>query len=350
MNVEGFREFLQSQRIEPRSIQNYLKVTGIVERDLARLTGKGLDEAGAEDLRKCFADYGGRLKEKSFNFYMIGARRYLIHYRGRRELEETLKTRRSTKAALPRFLKEGEVKKMIQAADNLRDKLIVELLWETGCRPGELLNLRIRDVGFDQYSAIVSLNGKSGERITRVFVGKPDLVEYLNHHPRGSDPEARLITTNDTWRRPLGERRLNEIIEHLGEKALRKHVNPYQFRHGCFTEKSKFYTDRELMILGGWRSPSMISTYSHLNLKDVDDKTLQLHGLKPPEKQISRLIEVRKCECGEDNAPFSLYCRKCSKPLKEELSAEKIIANREEFLKLAKAFQEFGFIVKREQT
>ncbi|MEM3079972.1 MAG: hypothetical protein QXF21_06640, partial [Thermoproteota archaeon] len=126
--------------MEPRSVSDYLAVVRIVDGDLRRLTGRGLDEAGPEDLRACLADYGGRLKDSSRVFYVIAARKYLLDFRGRVEFAEVLKVRRSGKRGLPRFLREEEVKRLIEGAGNLRDRLIVELLWETGCRPGELLN------------------------------------------------------------------------------------------------------------------------------------------------------------------------------------------------------------------
>ena len=44
------------------------------------------------------------------------------------------------------LLNEEEVKKLVENCKNQRDKTIIALLWDTGMRVGELLNLRIRDI------------------------------------------------------------------------------------------------------------------------------------------------------------------------------------------------------------
>ena len=90
----------------------------------------------------------------------------------------------------------------------------------------------------------------------------------------------------------------------------------------------------------------MLETYSHLNLKDVDEKTLQLHGLKPPKNRLSSLIEIKKCPgCQEDNAPYALYCRKCNRPLQEGPSVDTLIKSKEELMKLARALKDMGLAI-----
>ena len=67
------------------------------------------------------------------------------------------------------------------------------------------------------------------------------------------------------------------------------------------TEDSRLFTDRELMLLLGWKTASMISTYSHLSLRDVEDKDLILHGLKAKSEVLKPIAQAQKCRaCGED--------------------------------------------------
>ena len=63
------------------------------------------------------------------------------------------------------MLTEEEVQKLIETAQNLRDKAFVSLLWETGCRVGELATLRIRSLTFDEHGAILSVYGKTGAEL-----------------------------------------------------------------------------------------------------------------------------------------------------------------------------------------
>ncbi len=58
------------------------------------------------------------------------------------------------------ILTEEDIRKMINAAYNTRDKAIVSVLYESGCRVGEFLCMKIKNVQFDRYGAIIVVCGK----------------------------------------------------------------------------------------------------------------------------------------------------------------------------------------------
>jgi integrase/recombinase XerD len=64
--------------------------------------------------------------------------------------------------------KEG-VKKMIETAANLRDKALIAVLYDSACRPHEVLTLRLKDVMFDANGALLTVNGKTGQRTVRII-------------------------------------------------------------------------------------------------------------------------------------------------------------------------------------
>jgi len=69
----------------------------------------------------------------------------------------------------------------------------------------------------------------------------------------------------------------------------------------------------------------MVSVYSHISMKDVDDKDLVLHGLKSKEEILRPIVEVIKCaSCQAENAPFSIYCQKCGAVLSKQSTREAI--------------------------
>ncbi|TGC10641.1 tyrosine-type recombinase/integrase [Methanolobus halotolerans] len=57
------------------------------------------------------------------------------------------------------LLTEADIKEMILAADHPRDKAIVALFYDTGARSSEIGNLKIKNVVFDQYGAVVTVDG-----------------------------------------------------------------------------------------------------------------------------------------------------------------------------------------------
>ena len=66
------------------------------------------------------------------------------------------------------MITETELEKIVSVLNNARDKAIVYALYDSGCRIGELLTLRNKDVEFDEYGAILSVTGKTGYRKVRV--------------------------------------------------------------------------------------------------------------------------------------------------------------------------------------
>jgi site-specific recombinase XerD len=69
---------------------------------------------------------------------------------------------------LPRVINESDVGRLIRSARHLRDRVIIELLYATGCRVGELVKIQIEDVDFQKQT--VRVFGKRKERL--VFFGK----------------------------------------------------------------------------------------------------------------------------------------------------------------------------------
>ena len=53
------------------------------------------------------------------------------------------------------YLEVGEVKHLEQVATNLRDKLLIRLLFHLGCRISEALALEAKDINFTQDTIII---------------------------------------------------------------------------------------------------------------------------------------------------------------------------------------------------
>ena len=81
---------------------------------------------------------------------------------------------------LPRALTEVQVKKLIRSASHPRDRALVELLYATGCRIGELRMARVEDVDFK--GRRFKVRGKRKERI--VYFG-PQAAQSLSQYLKG---------------------------------------------------------------------------------------------------------------------------------------------------------------------
>ena len=275
------------------------------------------------DVQKALAkarSINGRPYDPSTYRNIVMYTRKFNKFMGRKDVYEAVQIPRITQDRLPKILSEQEVYALIKGAENLRDRAITEVLWETACRVGELVNIRIKDLTFDEHGARIILRGKTGERVGRVVMGKADLLLLINNHPMKSDGNAHVFLgfAGKLGRNhPLETVGVQSIIHKLGEKVLRRDdVHPHMIRHSRATQLSKFLTDRELKILGGWKTDTMLARYSHLSERDVERKLLLSYGIKLDVEEIPKpTLVVRRCDCGYENPPTAIYCQECGSSL-----------------------------------
>ncbi|HUT17265.1 MAG TPA: tyrosine-type recombinase/integrase, partial [Acidobacteriota bacterium] len=106
-----------------------------------------------------------------------------------RWIKTTLKKKRLVPEAL---LNPEELKKLVEAAENQRDRAFILTHYDGGFRIGETLSLKILHVTFDKYSAVVRVDGKTGPRKVRLTIASPALALWLSMHPFRNDPNAPL--------------------------------------------------------------------------------------------------------------------------------------------------------------
>ena len=63
-----------------------------------------------------------------------------------------------------------DIKGISSAATNPRNRAMVAVLYESGCRIGEFLGLKLKNVEFDIHGAVIIVSGKTGMRRVRVSV------------------------------------------------------------------------------------------------------------------------------------------------------------------------------------
>ncbi|HCU22429.1 MAG TPA: integrase, partial [Candidatus Atribacteria bacterium] len=100
-----------------------------------------------------------------------------------------------------------DIRKLVKACDNQRDRALIMLLWDSGARISKVLSRNVGHVEIDKYGAVVIVEGKTGRRRLRLIDGVPDLQLWLQMHPYRSDPSAPLFLTNTRY--GVGRKRLN---------------------------------------------------------------------------------------------------------------------------------------------
>jgi integrase len=229
-----------------------------------------------------------------------------------------------------------------------RDRCWHAISRDTGCRPHELLKLKIKDVVVQQldngyHIARITVNGKTGVRNVRLNNAYPRFKDWLsNGHPYAGNPNAPLfcgvgkkntgrklaphtiqsaytIYKKDRFPKLLEDPTVPEEDKRKIKDLLQKPWNPHLRRHTAATEISKGLKDSVLIdqYMGWSHSGNTRQKYQHYYADDSFDAMLtMMDGLTPPSAQVGQkkkdLLKPKQCpNCDESNKPESKFCSKC---------------------------------------
>jgi len=214
------------------------------------------------------------------------------------------------------IITESDIQKILECDQvGIRDKAIISVLHEVGCRVGEFCNIRIGDVTKDGPDTKLRLFGKTGERKVLIYTSTPYLFAYLRQHPFRSREESFLWLTDNPRARhkPLCYTALTRILKKRFAQVGLTHLqaNPHFFRHSRATLNAKFLTEPEMKGFFGWdEASSMTAVYVHLSGRDVDMAVRRMHGLET--KAYENVNHPKKCPiCGNLNEPIAKFCSNC---------------------------------------
>ncbi|MBT8453764.1 MAG: tyrosine recombinase XerC [Deltaproteobacteria bacterium] len=201
---------------------------------------------------------------------------------------------RSPKVAksLPRFLTVDQAFRVVEAPPKeekrakplmVRDRALLETLYGTGVRVGELAGMNLEHCDFDESS--VRVLGKGGkERI--VPLGKSSLEALEVYLParrsllvkaKDGDPEALWLSRNG---KRLGIRQVQNIVRRHGTLgAGRGDLHPHAMRHTCATHLLDAGADlRSIQELLGHSSLSTTQRYTHVSV----DRLMEVYDRAHP--------------------------------------------------------------------
>jgi len=183
------------------------------------------------------------------------------------------------------IIKEEDIDIIIEKGCNThKEKAIIKFLHETGCRSGELLNIKIKDIEFKENYALAKVDGKTGERRVFVIHTLPYLTKWLEIHPFKNNPNSYLWTGENRkcLHKPLLHTGTQKLVERCFEKANfkdKKH-NLHWFRHSRATILAPHVVEVVLCDYMGWvRGSKQIKRYVHLCAKQVENAFMELNGM-----------------------------------------------------------------------
>lgn len=296
---EALADFLEHLEVEggrsPRTIENYklylerfIDFAGDI--DVAKITSETIRKYRLWLNRYKNSNTGEELLLITQNYHLI-ALRGLLTYLSQRDISSLA----ADKITLPKtvrkqvtFLHYDEVVRLIEQIplDNepgLRDRAIIELLFSSGLRVSELVNLNRDHINLARREFMV--RGK-GQKDRPVFVSMSAAEHVKNYlDARHDNLPALFISYSRRLTKPsvsgdyrrLSARSIQRMVSHYARLAgITKHVSPHTMRHSFATDLLMNGADlRAVQSMLGHSNIATTQIYTHVtdqHLKDVHER------------------------------------------------------------------------------
>lgn len=295
---------------------------------IAQNTGKDFDKLTKEDVINLVS----KLKERNWSEWTLISTNSLFktfmkwllgNSDSYPECVKWIKTDTKIKTTIERkdMIEPDDIDKLTHCCKNDRDKLLINLLWESGMRIGELINIKIEDIKFEaEKGVVIEVDGKTGKRTLRLIECVHYLKAYLQRHPNPKTENYLFYDLNHD--QPAEYASIRIQLQKIGKRAgLNKPINPHNFRHSRATYLSQYWTESQTKRWFGWTSASrMAGVYVHLTTKDLDNAVFDLYGVSTEKKREEVMVT---CEhCGKLTPKQLMFCSYCSQPLNKKMIAE----------------------------
>lgn len=241
---------------------------------------KKLDNVNENDIRD-YLEYLNLKKEKATSvrrkistfktFYKF---LYLNNYMDKTDYPLTKIAYPKVEKKLPKFIYYNDLLEIIHESakdkDGVRDRLIIEMLYATGTRVSELVNIKLSDIDFNNRKIRVCGKGNK-ERI--VYYGEyaeEVLKEYLSTHKKNNENYLFMNSRGEK----ITDRGVRYIIDNIMNRlSVKTHVTPHVLRHTFATDMLNNGCDiKVVQELLGHSSLQTTEVYTHVTnerLKEV---------------------------------------------------------------------------------
>ncbi len=168
---------------------------------------------------------------------------------------------------LPNVLSEEEVAMLLKCAKNLKHRAMLSLIYSTGLRLGEMINLKIHDIDSKRMLVIVKQGKGQKDRVTILSVRVLTLLrEYFKmYKPREWLFEGQFGGQYS----PTSVQKVFRLAKH--KAGIKKKATVHSLRHSFATHLLEHGTDlRYIQSLLGHQSPKTTEIYTHITKRGLD--------------------------------------------------------------------------------
>jgi integrase/recombinase XerD len=235
-NADFLQMFLDAKRVEGCSDRTIDYYKSTIEH-LISTVDRSVRKISTEEIREYLASYQKR--NNCTNVTVDNIRRNISSFFSWLEEEDyVLKSpmkrihKIKTKTVVKNVISDEAIEKLRDNCRGRRDLAIIDLLYSTGIRVGELVNLNINDIDLEGRECIVYGKGDKERRVYFDAKAKVHLKDYLDS--RNDDNEALFVTLDSPHER-LKISGVEIRLRQLGRRLNIDRVHPHKFRRTMAT-------------------------------------------------------------------------------------------------------------------
>ncbi len=259
-----YKALLVRKRYSENTIKTYCS---LFKNFLQFYADKSPDEITEDDIRK-YQDYLVSKRKVSVSTQNQAINAIKFYYEkvkgGERKTYYIERPRKGKQ--LPKILSEQQVISILRHTHNLKHKTIIAMLYSSGLRVGELLNLRIPDVSFEKN--IIFVRGGKGKK-DRITILSEKLKIVLKKYLAIYKPNYWLFEGPN--RKRYSRSSVNQFIKKSCKAAgIRQNVSSHTFRHSFATHLLEKGVDlRYIQTLLGHSSSKTTEIYTYVSKKSL---------------------------------------------------------------------------------
>ncbi|MBS3072583.1 tyrosine-type recombinase/integrase [Candidatus Pacearchaeota archaeon] len=260
--------FLEKVRIELKisknsgyTVRNYTNANKM----LLEFTEKNPEDINEDDI-KLFMSEKISDKASASVILFLSAVRYA--FSNILKTDPTINIRRPKREKkIPSVLTKEEVRKIFDACETKKSRLMLSLLYATGMRVSEITNLKVGDLQFEEKAGYIKqAKGKKD----RIFNIPNSLEEELKSYISDSKKQNGDFVFSGLNGK-LTERNIQKIVQRLSKKTgIKKQVHPHTLRHSFATHLLEQGVDiRKIQELLGHADLSTTQIYTHISREEL---------------------------------------------------------------------------------
>lgn len=284
-------EFLKKLEIELKiskcskyTIRNYSKSNSLLL-DHAKKTP---DEIIIDDVKAYQAEHLSDKASKSIILFLAALRYAYTNILQKDPTSGIKRPKKETK--IPVVLSKEEVSRLISVLDNPKSKLMVSMLYAIGMRVGELINLKVSDLNFEEKTGYIKQGKGRKDRAFNISDSMRQEIKAQAERQKANNQEY-LFTGK---KGKLTDRNIQKIVRKATIRAgINKAVHPHTLRHSFATHLIENGVDiRKIQEFLGHSSISTTELYTHISreeLKKIPSPFDSLPNITKPQEEVKDL-------------------------------------------------------------